>query len=172
MLNLLSSTPFPGTVDDYLASTRDVILLGARDGGAECGWMRILLMMEAYVQAPFFVIGAIALFRSKLPTTLPNQTDAVQTIRGSIVCSPRTERGYVLTRVAWMVAYGATTVTAVIPTLAAVFTTPVKPPLTTAEILKFLVAYVPFLLIPFSIMVDMGMRCVRLINLAQERKMA
>ena len=77
-----------------------------------------------------------------------------------------------LIRVALLVAYGASTATSVVPTLFAIVHTKVVPPLSTGEIAILLSSYIPFLLIPSAIMVDMGIRLLKIINGAQVRKAA
>jgi hypothetical protein len=47
---------------------------------------------------------------------------------------------------------------------------PHKPDLSTAQLANLLGTYVPFLLIPLGMAVDMSLRLVRIVNAAQARK--
>jgi len=75
-------------------------------------------------------------------------------------------------RAAILLAYGASTATTVIPVIQALFYSPlpVKPALTTMEIVNLLGTYVPFFLIPAFMAIDMTMRLMKLVDGAQARK--
>jgi len=74
--------------------------------------------------------------------------------------------------IAILLAYGASTATTVIPVLHALFYSPVpaKTVLSTMEIVNLLGTYVPFFLIPLFMAVDMSMRLMKIVNVAQTRK--
>lgn len=69
---------------------------------------------------------------------------------------------------ALLLAYGASTATTLLPVLNAVLTDPYsKPPLTTTELGILLSSYVPFLVIPLGMAVDMGLRLWSIVGEAQ-----
>lgn len=70
-----------------------------------------------------------------------------------------------------MLFYGASTATTVVPCLYYLFTdTASIPPLTTPQIANLAATYIPFLLLPLGMAVDMGMKVVRMIDVAEARK--
>jgi hypothetical protein len=79
--------------------------------------------------------------------------------------------GTQLTRLtALILAYGASTATTVVPTIAAILKYPVSPSLSTGEIANLLSSYVPFFLIPFGMALDMGIRVTKIISQNQLKK--
>lgn len=71
---------------------------------------------------------------------------------------------------ALLLAYGASTATTLVPTLQALFTIPPSPPLSNLELVNLLASYIPFLLFPLGIAVDMGWRIGKILARDQERK--
>lgn len=72
---------------------------------------------------------------------------------------------------ALLLAYGASTTTTLIPTLTYLLNpTIVSPPLTSSELLTLLSSYIPFLLIPLTVTIDMGWRLMTIIGQAQDKK--
>jgi len=72
--------------------------------------------------------------------------------------------------IALILAYGASTATTVVPTIAAILYHPVKPAFTTGETINLLASYIPFFLIPFGMALDMGIRLTKMINQSQVRR--
>lgn len=69
---------------------------------------------------------------------------------------------------ALLLAYGASTATTLVPVLNAVLTDPhSKPPLNGMELAMLLSSYIPFLVIPLGIAIDMGVRLCSIIGDAQ-----
>jgi hypothetical protein len=70
--------------------------------------------------------------------------------------------------IALLLAYGASTATTLLPVLNAVLTDPYsKPPLSTTELGMLLSSYVPFLVIPLAMAVDMGARLCNIVSRVQ-----
>ncbi|ODO01669.1 hypothetical protein I350_06495 [Cryptococcus amylolentus CBS 6273] len=130
----------PAPLKEFLlwsaALTRDPILLGA--ARPEFGWLRSFFWLEAVFQIPCFVIGAWGLYYND-------------------------KRVYPL-----LIAYGASTATTLLPCLQIILfptlSSITQPPHTTAEIMNLLSEYVPFLVIPLGMAVDMGWRVVRILG--------
>ncbi|WVQ75387.1 hypothetical protein IAR50_005007 [Cryptococcus sp. DSM 104548] len=124
------------------AMTRDPILLSA--DRPEFGWLRCFFWLEAFFQIPCFAIGAWGLWNDD-------------------------KRVYPL-----LIAYGASTATTLLPCLQAILypspTSIIQPPHTTAEIVSLLSEYVPFLVIPLAMAVDMGWRVVSMLGQVDARK--
>ncbi|KAK4687981.1 sigma intracellular receptor 2, partial [Tremellales sp. Uapishka_1] len=139
---LLKNTPFPAFLDWYLSFSRDPILLGAGSGLREWDWLRKFIWMEACVQLPCFIIGAIGLWRND-------------------------KRVYPV-----LLAYGASTATTLVPTLSALLADYVSPPLTPSELGLLLSSYLPFLFIPLGIALDMGIRLAKMAGANQKSKTA
>ncbi|OWZ40959.1 hypothetical protein LQV05_004788 [Cryptococcus neoformans] len=120
--------------------TRDPILLGAVNNDPTFGWLKCFSWLEAGFQVPCFVAGLWGLWNND-------------------------KRVYPV-----ILAYGASTATTLLPCLHTIFTTQATPPHTTAEIANLLAEYVPFLLLPLGMAVDMSWRIVKIINAAEEKK--
>lgn len=76
-----------------------------------------------------------------------------------------------LTPSALMLFYGASTATTVVPCLYYLFTdTASVPPLTTPQVVNLAATYVPFLLLPLTMAVDMGFKIIKMIDIAEGRK--
>jgi hypothetical protein len=70
-----------------------------------------------------------------------------------------------------LIAYGASTATTLLPCLSALFDPKiVSPRFTNAEFASLLASYIPFLLIPLGIAVDMSLRIVKVLGREQARK--
>lgn len=73
--------------------------------------------------------------------------------------------------IALLLSYGASTTTTLLPTLQYLLNpTIVSPPLTTSELAALLSSYIPFLLIPLTITIDMGWRLHTIVGQAQAKK--
>lgn len=82
-----------------------------------------------------------------------------------------TYRAQLIDHPALLLAYGASTTTTLIPTLTYLLNPSiVSPPLSSSELLTLLSSYIPFLLIPLTVTIDMGWRLMGIISQAQERK--
>nr|XP_031862314.1 uncharacterized protein CI109_002279 [Kwoniella shandongensis]KAA5529386.1 hypothetical protein CI109_002279 [Kwoniella shandongensis] len=136
----LASTPLPAFFQWSIALARDPILGGAISGSREFAWLRTYFFLEGGFQLPCFVLGAVGLWRND-------------------------KRVYPL-----LLAYGASTATTLIPCLGALFTANPKPAFTTTEWVTLLSEYIPFLLIPLGIAVDMGVKLVKIVDQAQVRR--
>ncbi|WWC64141.1 uncharacterized protein I303_106749 [Kwoniella dejecticola CBS 10117] len=136
----LADTPLSSLFEWSISLARDPILGGAMSGTREFAWLRYFLYLEGFFQLPCFILGAIGLWRND-------------------------KRIYPL-----LLAYGASTTTTLIPCLGAIFTANPKPPLTTREIVTLLSEYIPFLLIPLGMAVDMGVKLTKIVSAAQDRK--
>ncbi|WVR09147.1 hypothetical protein IAU60_006209 [Kwoniella sp. DSM 27419] len=123
-----------------ISLARDPILGGAISGSREFTWLRYFLYLEGFFQVPCFAIGAWGLWRND-------------------------KRVYPL-----LLAYGASTATTLLPCLGAIFTSQPKPPFTTTEIATLLSEYIPFLLIPLGMAIDMAVKLTKIVAAAQERK--
>lgn len=72
---------------------------------------------------------------------------------------------------ALLLAYGASTTTTLLPTLQYLLNPSiVSPPLSTSELGALLSSYIPFLLIPLTITLDMGWRLIKIIGRDQAKK--
>ncbi|WVQ93314.1 hypothetical protein IAU59_000382 [Kwoniella sp. CBS 9459] len=123
-----------------ISLARDPILGGAMSDSREFAWLRLFLYLEGGFQLPCFAIGAWGLWKND-------------------------KRVYPL-----ILAYGASTATTLIPCLGALLTATPKPPFTSQEYLTLLSEYIPFLLFPLGMAIDMGIKLVKIVNVAQERK--
>ncbi|OCF54450.1 hypothetical protein L486_07998 [Kwoniella mangroviensis CBS 10435] len=136
----LANTPLPVLFEYSISLARDPILGGALSGSKEFNWLRYFLYLEGGFQLPCFAIGAWGLWKND-------------------------KRVYPL-----LLAYGASTATTLIPCLGAIFTASPTPPFTKREITTLLSEYIPFLLIPLGMAIDMGVKLVKIVGIAQERK--
>jgi len=74
---------------------------------------------------------------------------------------------------ALLLAYGASTATTLLPTLTYLLNpTIASPPLTPSELTTLLSSYIPFLLIPVTVALDMSWRIYKIIDRAQVKKVA
>ncbi|EIW67144.1 hypothetical protein M231_07109 [Tremella mesenterica] len=137
---LIAKTPLPRFQKWYIAWSRDPIVTGATGTAAEWGWLRTFVWMELLFQVPCFLIGAVGLYRND-------------------------KRVYPI-----LLAYGASTSTTLIPALSAILTYPVQPPLTKGEIGTLLASYLPILILPTILVIDMSIRILGIIKVAEERK--
>ncbi|RSH95337.1 hypothetical protein EHS25_000424 [Saitozyma podzolica] len=138
--SLLAGTPFPAFMRWYINFSRDPILLGAMSSNPAWDWLKCFLKMEAFVQLPSFFIGAYGLYKND-------------------------KRVYPL-----ILAYGASTATTLVPTLNALLTDKSTPPLSTMELANLLGSYIPFLLFPLGMALDMGVKLIKLVQVAEGRK--
>ena len=110
-------------------------------------WLRPFMVLEAVFQLPVFILGIKALYNDD-PSVYP-----------------------------LLLAYGASTATTTLPCIVAVLRTPLlsqpyvledlmgsAPAITPAQRAMLLVSYVPFLLVPLAIAVDMARRCARYVR--------
>jgi hypothetical protein len=74
------------------------------------------------------------------------------------------------TLAALILAYGASTATTLVPTLNALLTDTSTPPLSTMELANLLGSYIPFLLFPLGMALDMGVKLIKLVQVAEGRK--
>ncbi|KAL0247573.1 hypothetical protein I308_103645 [Cryptococcus tetragattii IND107] len=120
--------------------TRDPILLGVVNNDPTFGWLKCFSWLEAGFQVPCFVVGLWGLWNND-------------------------KRVYPV-----ILAYGASTATTLLPCLHTILTTKATPPHSTAEIANLLAEYVPFLLLPLGMAVDMSWRIIKIISAAEGRK--
>ncbi|KAL1406070.1 hypothetical protein Q8F55_007753 [Vanrija albida] len=169
---LLEHTPFPAVLDWYVSLSRDPILLGVVSGADEWAWLRTFFWLEALLQLPSFVVGAIGLWngtcRAASPADCYRRPPRVPYVVGMLPRPPLT------THPALLVFYGASTATTLVPVLNAVLTHPYsKPPLTAAELAMLLSSYIPFLVCPLGMALDYGLRLTKIAgrsNVSHERK--
>jgi len=133
-------TPLPGFSKWYLEWSRDPVLVGATYGGREWDWLRSFVYLEGAFQVPCHLAGIWGLWRND-------------------------KRVYPL-----LLAYGASTTTAMIPVLAAIFDDNSVPPLTRTEMMRILASYIPFGSIYLAIALDMGWRLTKIVAEAQGGK--
>ncbi|WRT68949.1 uncharacterized protein IL334_005931 [Kwoniella shivajii] len=136
----LAGTPLSDLFNYSITLARDPILGGALSGSKEFDWLRYFFWLEGLFQLPCFVIGAIGLWNND-------------------------KRVYPI-----LLAYGASTATTLLPCLGAILTATPKPPFTNIELITLLSEYIPFLLIPLGMAIDMAIKLVKIVNVAQERK--
>ncbi|ORX39019.1 transmembrane protein 6/97 [Kockovaella imperatae] len=134
------NTPLPAFIKWYMGWSRDPVILGALGGSPLWHWMKAFFWLEAVFQLPCWILGAWGMWTND-------------------------KRVYPL-----LLAYGASTATTLLPTLQALFTVPSTPPLSTLELANLLGCYVPYLLIPLGIAMDMSIRLHRIIAHSQARK--
>nr|ODN88626.1 hypothetical protein L203_02636 [Cryptococcus depauperatus CBS 7841] len=120
--------------------TRDPILLGAASGDPMFAWLKCFLWLEGTVQVPCFILGLWGLWNND-------------------------KRIYPV-----LLFYGASTSTTLFPCLQTILRVEAFPPHTTAETMNLLAEYVPFLLLPLGLAIDMGLRIVKIIAAAEGRK--
>ncbi|WWC91335.1 uncharacterized protein L201_006278 [Kwoniella dendrophila CBS 6074] len=136
----LADTQLSRLFEYSISLARDPILGGALSNSKEFLWLKYFLYLEGFFQLPCFIIGAWGLWYND-------------------------KRVYPL-----LLAYGASTATTLIPCLGAIFTSEPSPPFTTREIVTLLSEYIPFLLIPLGMAIDMGLKLVKIVNVSQDRK--
>ena len=72
--------------------------------------------------------------------------------------------------VALILFYGASTSTTLVPTLYYALTEQANPKYTTLEFGNILATYIPFLLIPLGMALDMGVKLAKMVQIAEGRK--
>ncbi|GMK59325.1 hypothetical protein CspeluHIS016_0703400 [Cutaneotrichosporon spelunceum] len=113
----------------YLDFLRDPIMTGVSTENPTTRFMIPFFYLEMFFQLPCFVLGAIGLWKND-------------------------KRVWPL-----LMAYGASTTTTLLPVLQRlVFDTETSPPLTTFELTGLLSCYIPFLIIPLMMTIDLGFR--------------
>ncbi|KAL4067390.1 transmembrane protein 6/97 [Scleroderma yunnanense] len=128
----------------YLDFSADPLIAGVLGyAPGDFNWFRSFLYVEAFFQLPVFVLGAFKLWQDS-PSIYP-----------------------------LLLIYGASTTTTVLPCLVVLFTTPVTSAETIAagihsitpfQQLLLLSSYVPFLLVPLLMTVDMAFRLSKLVQ--------
>ncbi|KLT39754.1 hypothetical protein CC85DRAFT_288244 [Cutaneotrichosporon oleaginosum] len=156
----------PGALESfgkwYIGLFRDPVMTGVltRDGSMD--FMMPFFYLEVVFQLPCFVLGAMGLWRSR--NALGETERSVLTDQAPI------SRGLSLTqddKRVWplLVAYGASTATTLLPVLQSLlWDTNTSPPLTTFELASLLSCYIPYLVVPLMMAVDLGLRLTKLIG--------
>ncbi|KAI6160693.1 transmembrane protein 6/97 [Pisolithus thermaeus] len=128
----------------YLDFSSDPLIAGAFGHvSGDFVWFKLFLYLEAFFQLPVFVLGAFKLWQDS-PSIYP-----------------------------LLVIYGASTATTVVPCLAVLLSTPTTSPETIAagihsvtsfQQILLLSSYIPFLLVPLLITVDMAFRLSKFVK--------
>ncbi|KAI6141748.1 transmembrane protein 6/97 [Pisolithus tinctorius] len=128
----------------YLSFSSDPLIAGVFGyAPGDFAWFKLFLYLEAFFQLPIFVLGAFKLWQDS-PSIYP-----------------------------LLIMYGASTATTVLPCLALLLSTPTTSPATVAagihsvtsfQRILLLSSYIPFLVIPLLIAVDMAFRLSKLVK--------
>ncbi|KAI6038629.1 transmembrane protein 6/97 [Pisolithus marmoratus] len=134
----------------YLDVSADPLIAGVfGHAPGDFTWFKMFLYLEAFFQLPIFVLGAVKLWQDS-PSIYP-----------------------------LLVIYGASTATTVLPCLTVLLLTPITSPETIAagihsvtsfQRILLLSSYIPFLLIPLLIAVDMAFRLSKLVKAGEAVK--
>jgi len=137
-------------VDYYLTTYNDPLIGGVMGffGSAKAdsfNWFQTFVMMEAFFQLPVFLLGMRGLYKDSRAI-------------------------YVL-----LLIYAASATTTTLPCLTTILATPVTPvssvdpnsiSVTPAQRLSLLTSYVPFLVVPLLMTIDMGFRVLNMVRAA------
>ncbi|CAK9786822.1 unnamed protein product [Cutaneotrichosporon oleaginosum] len=129
----------PGALESfgkwYIGLFRDPVMTGVLTRDGSMDFMMPFFYLEVVFQLPCFVLGAMGLWRND-------------------------KRVWPL-----LVAYGASTATTLLPVLQSLlWDTNTSPPLTTFELASLLSCYIPYLVVPLMMAVDLGLRLTKLIG--------
>lgn len=144
----------------YLNSFNDPIIGGAigdwEVGGWTWVWIKSFLWLEAVYQVPMFFLGIINLRSGKLTSLLLSRCNWETTDNKKFY--------------PWLMIYGASTATTLLPAIAIIMTAPVGEvgirgvQLSYSQRLNALSSFVPFLIIPLTMAIDMALRISKLIQ--------